>query len=44
MNKDCPHCKSKDSLEIIHGIDPWDYKHLMCNVCFSTYNIEDKDE
>ena len=39
-NDVCPHCK-KGKLEIINADEPYSDKHLMCNVCDSTYPINE---
>jgi uncharacterized protein YbaR (Trm112 family) len=39
-SKLCSFCK-KGQLEFIKGTEPWDYDHLMCNNCNSTYNLDE---
>jgi len=41
-NDTCPHC-GKGILQLIKGDHPYNIDHLMCNECFSTYNLDQKN-
>ena len=38
----CPHCK-EGKIIFIKGNEPYDVDHLMCNLCNSTYILEEDD-
>lgn len=40
LNSICPHCK-KGKLVKVKGYEPYTIDHLMCELCYSTYNIGD---
>ena len=42
VNDICPHCH-KGILELVLENYPWTTDHLQCNVCDSTYNLEDEN-